>query len=197
MNIRNSIQVLCAALAALTSGGCISANLGETFDSGARSAAIGDRSAAIFYVDEAVNPAIHYYVYIDGEKAAHLFPGTFKKVDVDPGKHTVMAGEWWTGKGASKGFAQIFTDPFSAENVTGQPEELSAGAKTTLGISLQPGVVVYLRISKSPTSEEFYYECDSTAETTRMCQGERYPTAIHEVANGDAERALQGFRESL
>lgn len=101
--LKNSELVSLAVMMSV-SAGCVTANLGVPFEPAVHGAVVEGRPKVISYVDDAVDPAIHYCVNIDGEKVGHLFPGTFTEVDVDPGQYTVMATEWFTGKGAGKGF---------------------------------------------------------------------------------------------
>ena len=178
-------------------GGCVSAKLGTQYEQETHVAAIEGPSKAVFYVDDAVDAAIHYYAYVDGDKAGHLFPGTFTVVAVDPGRHRVMVSEWWTGEGFGGAIKDVFVSPFSSSAELPMPEALMPGAESTLEISVRPGDVVYIRISKSAEAEEYFYECEITAETTTMCQGERTVTEIETVAAPVAQEELQGYRESL
>jgi hypothetical protein len=175
--------------------GCVRPNLGDVFATDQHGAVVAESAKVVVYMSDEVDPAIVYYLKIDGQRVGRVFHRTFFAKVIEPGFRAVLAEEYFTGKGVGKAFnpANILTT--EAPDI-GLPDSLNVRAQTFQSLEVSPGEVIFLRLMKQE-GKEFFYACDDTRDTTTMCRGVRFDSAFEVVSEATAGEQLVGRQESL
>ena len=177
--------------------GCIKPNLGEVYVAELHGVVAGDAARVVIYPAAEVDSGIVFHVKIGGEQVGRVFQETFFSHALDPGSHTVVVQEHWSGEGWGKDLGNAVNPVNIFEPVEiSLPESLNPRAETAHSLEIQQGQVVYLQVRKEE-GKEYFFSCEETRETTTMCRGVRYDTAFEVVEDNEAQRQLAGRRESL
>ena len=117
--------------------GCVRPNLGDAFATDQHGAVVAESAKVVVYMSDDVDPAIVYYLKIDGQRVGRVFHGTFFAKVIEPGFRAVLAEEYFNGKGVGKAFspANILTPGVDI----GMPESLNVRAQTLQSVKVSPG----------------------------------------------------------
>lgn len=179
-------HIFIAVISGILLSGCVSPELGESFQPDKLDAS-ADMATLVIYGDSEIDKGLYFQIRVNGRNKGKVFPGTFITRQVYAGEISISAWEVYDG---SNGFGSgALPDSFERNPF------MMGGIRVKEKFFVEGGSVSYFRVRIERM--EIFVECGETRDTVTMCSRIRDPLYLESVDRQEAETVLPAYRKSL